>query len=196
MVQLLKIEDSLFDEKPFLPPIDKPAGIFMKLAYFFTKKKFGKVISPLKVHSARLPASFGRFYTNVPNLDKKLTLDKETVLFLRELVARTNVCRFCIDSNRAFVISQSMNLEKFRALEQYNTNSLFTEKDRAALNYAFELTKNKEVGRETFDKLLDYFNEREICEIVYVIASEHLYNITNIGLNINSDKLCDTNFIT
>jgi len=31
----------------------------------------------------------------------------------------------------------------------------------------------------------------EICEIVWLVASEHLYNMTNIGLNIHSDMLCD-----
>lgn len=30
-----------------------------------------------------------------------------------------------------------------------------------------------------------------ICEIVWLIASEHFYNITNLGLNIHSDMLCD-----
>jgi hypothetical protein len=32
---------------------------------------------------------------------------------------------------------------------------------------------------------------RAICEIVWLVASEHLYNMTNIGLNIHSDMLCD-----
>jgi len=26
-----------------------------------------------------------------------------------------------------------------------------------------------------------YYSEREICEIVWLIASEHFYNITNLG---------------
>jgi hypothetical protein len=30
-----------------------------------------------------------------------------------------------------------------------------------------------------------------ICEIVWLVASEHLYNMANIGLNIHSDMLCD-----
>jgi hypothetical protein len=33
--------------------------------------------------------------------------------------------------------------------------------------------------------------QREICEIGWVVASEHLYNLINIGLNIHSDLLCD-----
>jgi hypothetical protein len=45
----------------FLPPIERPHGLIMKLAYFFTRQQFGKVLTPLKVHSARLPAAFGLF---------------------------------------------------------------------------------------------------------------------------------------
>jgi hypothetical protein len=30
-----------------------------------------------------------------------------------------------------------------------------------------------------------------VCEIVWLVASEHVYNMTNIGLNIHSDMLCD-----
>jgi hypothetical protein len=37
----------------FLPSIEKPKGLMMKLAYYFTRQQFGKVLTPLKVHSAR-----------------------------------------------------------------------------------------------------------------------------------------------
>jgi hypothetical protein len=30
----------------------------LKLAYYFTRRQFGKVLTPLKVHSARLPSAF------------------------------------------------------------------------------------------------------------------------------------------
>lgn len=33
----------------FLPPIEKPQGLMMKLAYYFTRRQFGKVLTPLKV---------------------------------------------------------------------------------------------------------------------------------------------------
>jgi len=84
-----------------------------------------------------------------------------------------------------------MNRAKFDALEQYRTNTLFTEAERAALDYVTELTKNKTVSADTFTRLAGYYSEREICEIVWLVASEDLYNMTNIGLNIHSDMLCD-----
>jgi alkylhydroperoxidase family enzyme len=175
----------------FLPPIEKPEGLMMKLAYYFTRRQFGKVLTPLKVHSARLPAAFGLFYTKIGKLDKKLTLPPETVLLIREQVARLNVCLFCMDIGRSFAIKATMNEAKFNALEEYRTSSLFTGVERVALDYVTELTKEKKVDPNTFDRLIRHYSEREICEIVWLVASEHLYNMTNIGLNIHSDMLCD-----
>ena len=47
------------------------------------------------------------------------------------------------------------------------------------------------VDPATFERLARHYSEREICDIVWLVASEHLYNITNIGLNIGSDGLCE-----
>ncbi len=175
----------------FLPPIEKPQGLIMKLAYAMTRRQFGKVLTPLKVHSARLPPAFGLFYSKVAKLDQKLLLPPETALLIREQVARTNVCLFCMDIGRWATIEASMNPAKFDALDQYSTNPLFTEAERAALDYVTELTKDKKVNPDTFACLSRYYSERAVCEIVWLVASEHLYNMTNIGLNIHSDMLCD-----
>lgn len=85
----------------FLPPIEKPKGLLMKLACYFTRRQFGKVLTPLKVHAARLAIAFGQFDAKVGELDKKLQLPAETVMLIREQVARTNVCLFRIDIGRA-----------------------------------------------------------------------------------------------
>ena len=175
----------------FLPPVEEPRGLIMRLAYYFTRKQFGKVLTPLKVHSARLPPAFGLFYSKIGTLDKKLTLAPEMVMLIREQVARLNVCLFCMDIGRSIVIQASMNEAKFDALENYRTSPLFTEAERAALDYATELTTTKKVDPDTFVRLARHWSEREICEIVWLVASEHVYNMTNIGLNIHSDMLCD-----
>ena len=184
MVNLAKVDT-------FLPPIEKPKGLLMKLAYYFTRRQFGKVLTPLKVHSARLPSAFGLFYSKISKLDKKLLLPPEMVMLIREQVARINVCLFCIDIGRSFTIKAAMNEAKFDALEQYSTSPLFTDAERAALDYVTELAQDKKVSPKTFARVSGHYSEREICEIVWLVASEHLYNMTNIGLNIHSDMLCD-----
>jgi len=175
----------------FLAPIEKPKGLLQRLAYTFSKKQFGKTPTPLKVHSARLPAAFGLFYAKISRLDQKLTLPAETQFLVREQVARINVCEFCMDIGRSFVVKASMNEAKFDALADYPTSALFSEKERAALDYVTELTRTKAVNPETFALMARHWSEREICEIVWLVATEHVYNMTNIGLNIHSDLLCD-----
>lgn len=184
-----QVETSSMDT--FLPPIEKPLGLMMKVAYYFTRRQFGKVLTPLKVHSARLLMGFGLFYGKIGQLDKKLTLPAETIMLIREQVARLNICLFCIDIGRSFTIKASMNQAKFDALEEYKTSPLFCDAERAALDYVTELTKTKSVSAKTFAQMRRYYSEREVCEIVWLVATEHVYNMTNIGLNIHSDMLCD-----
>lgn len=178
-------------EGAFLPPVEKPKALTMKFVYAMTRRQFGKVLTPLKVFAARLPIAFGQFYGKIGSLDKKLVLPSETVMLIREQVAHTNVCLFCIDIGRYFTIKASMNEAKFDALGEYRTNPLFTDAERAALDYATELTRDKKVEPETFSRLARHYSDRQICEIVWLVASEHFYNMTNIGLNIHSDMLCD-----
>jgi alkylhydroperoxidase family enzyme len=163
----------------------------MKLAYALSRRQFGKVLTPLKVAYARLPFAFALFSFKIGKLDKKLQLPTETAFLIREQVARINVCLFCMDIGRSFAIKATMNEAKFDALEQYHTSALFSDAERAALDYVTELTREKKVGAETFARLAQHYTPRAICEIVWLVASEHFYNMTNIGLNIHSDMLCD-----
>ena len=175
----------------FLPPIEKPQGLIKKLVFAFARRQFGKVPTPLTVVYARLPVAFGSFVGKISQLDKKLELPQETAYLIRERVARLNVCLFCIDIGRYFVIKAQMNEAKFDALDEYSTSPLFTDGERAALDYVTELTRDKKVNPATFARLAQYYSERAICEIGWLVASEHFYNMTNIGLNIHSDMLCD-----
>jgi alkylhydroperoxidase family enzyme len=177
--------------EPYLPPIEKPKSLMMKLGYYFTRRQFGKVLTPLKVHSARLPYAFTLFYLKIPRLIKKLKLNSETAVLIRERVAQINICLFCMDITRWAAIKRSVNEAKLDALDHYDTSPLFTDAERAALHYVTELTQKKKVHPETFARLSGYYSEPEICEIVWLVATEHFFNLTNIGLNIHSDMLCD-----
>ncbi len=178
-------------EEPLLAPIEDPQDPILKRVFAAQEAHMGKVLTPAKVLLARLPPAFAQFYGASPELDRILALPQETALLVRERVARINVCLFCMDSIRAATIRASMNQAKFDALEEYNTNPLFTAAERAALDYATQLTREKKVDVATFQKMAQYYTERELCEIVYLVASEHLYNLTNIGLNTRSDLICN-----
>ena len=163
----------------------------MKRIYEMSQQQWGKVLMPIKVFNARMPLEVGQFAGKIAELDQTLMLPKETAFLVRERVANINICSFCMDIGCAVTIRTSMNQAKFDALEEYNTSPLFTDAERAALDYVTELTKNRTVNPDTFARLAKYYSERQICEIVWLVASEHFYNLGNIGLNIHSDMLCD-----
>ena len=178
-------------EEPMLQPVERPKGLVLKLLYAMSRRQFGRVVMPLKVLSSRLPMSFCKFYGKIGTLDKQLSLPRELVMLIREQVAQINVCLFCIDIGRAFTIRESLNQAKFDALADYNTSPLFSDAERAVLDYVSELTRNKRLDRDAFARMARHYSERQICEIAWLVATEHVYNMTNIGLNIHSDMLCD-----
>jgi alkylhydroperoxidase family enzyme len=113
------------------------------------------------------------------------------MLLIRTQIAKINICHFCIDAARWQVIKNSISEAKFNALDQYANSSLFSNAERAALDYVTELTIDKKVSPDVFARMAHYYSERGICEIVWLAASEHLFNMTTLGLNIHSDMLCD-----
>jgi len=164
----------------------------MKMVYAMDRRTTGKVTAPVSVFAARMPIAFGNFYGKLSRLDKKLKLPRPTVLVIREQVASINMCMFCMDAARWFALKEaSENQARFDALPQYRTSPLFSDAERAALDYASELTRNETLNPETFAPLRKFYSEREICDIVWLVASEHIYNVTNRGLGILSEGLCE-----
>jgi AhpD family alkylhydroperoxidase len=175
-----------------LAPVEHPRGPFWKLSYRFMRRRFGKVMTPASVFSARMPKAFTFFYGKIGTLDKKLVLGPRTAKLIREQVSSLNGCLFCMDATRAAALEAGDDIEgEFAALHQYGDSPLFSASDRAALDYATELTVHKAVSPAAFAELSEHYSEREICDIVWLVASEHLYNLSNLGLNIGSDGLCD-----
>jgi len=177
---------------PYLAPIENPGRPLLRLVYFFTRRMFGKVSTPIAVFSARMPAAFLSFYGKVSSLDKKLTLPRSAAVLIRERVASINGCLYCMDASRWYALSKTPDvLPKLDALAEYQASPLFTGSERAALDYVSELAEHRSVSPGTFAELARHYSEREICDIVWLVASEHVYNMTNIGLGIGSDGLCE-----
>ncbi|MGN6171058.1 MAG: carboxymuconolactone decarboxylase family protein [Solirubrobacteraceae bacterium] len=175
----------------FLEPIERPNGLILRIMYRYSRRQWGKVPRPFSVFVARMPAAFGSFFGKVSKLDKKLALPAETATLVRARVASLNMCMWCVDGQRWFVAHKTPEqLPKLDALDEYRSSALFDDTQRAALDFATELTEHKRVRPETFVTLSRHCSEREICDIVWLVSSEHLYNLNNLGLNIGSDGLC------
>jgi alkylhydroperoxidase family enzyme len=177
---------------PYLDPIEKPRGLMLKLLYRLLGRQFGKVPGWLTVFSARMPLAYTTWMGKVYKLTKKLTLSPDLAALVRARVDRINECTWCADAGRWYAINNAPhNLAKIDAINEYRTSPLFEAKERAALDFATELTEHKHVSPDTFETLRRHYSEREVCEINWLVATNHLFNINNLGLGIGSDGLCE-----
>jgi alkylhydroperoxidase family enzyme len=173
-----------------LKPIEKPASWLWKLVYWLCWRQLGKVISPIKIIYARLPLRFLAFYLKIHKIVQKMSLSPEMALLIENYVAQINVCYFCIDIGNSLVVKHQLNLDKFYELQNYQNSPLFNAAERAALAFAEELTKNKQISDATYAEAQKHFTEAQLCEIAWLVATEHYYNLLNLAFNIHSDNLC------
>ena len=174
-----------------LQPIENPKSLFIKIAYWFTKRQYGKVMSPLKVIYARKPELLSFAMKIAKFEEKQNSLSPELRLLIKVATATQNGCTFCQDIALAHAVKGKIGTEKFVALITKNEAkmSVFSEKEQIVLTVLEEYNIERNVSDETFAELRKHFTETEIIEILALNAFEHFYNAMTIPLKIESDGL-------
>lgn len=175
---------------PRLKPIDHPRGLKARFTYWMTTRRFGKVITPLKVAYARVPESFALGYRMAMFVDRDMRLEPELKFLVQTLVSTINDCVFCVDFAEHRAKGLNVSKRKAQSVRSYATHDEFTARERAALAYAEEATLHKRVSDDTFAGVREHFNEREIVELTMLIAIDNYYNLVNLPLEIESDGFC------
>jgi alkylhydroperoxidase family enzyme len=175
---------------PRLDPIDRPPTLMARIAGLMMKRQLGKVMMPARVIYNRVPRMYNVSWQLVRLQREGLTLAPELRLLVQVWVAMVNRCTFCVDIAKALAIQEQIPLDKFHALPEWRTSPLFDDRERAALAFADEATRNEKVDDETFAALRKHFSEREIVEITFLNALENFYNLMNLPLGIEDDGLC------
>ncbi len=173
-----------------LKPIEKPRGILVRLAYAHCRRVFGRVITPAKVVYARVPSIVPVYRQISRFMTKKVSLDPALLLLIQGYTAGHNKCGFCIDITRSFASHDPVLMEKMWRVNDFATDPLFSEQERAGLAYVAAITRDRAVSDDTFDTLKKHYSDTEIVEITLVNAIEHFYNLVNVPLGIESDGLC------
>lgn len=176
-----------------LAAIENPSGLFLKIAYRFSRRQFGKVLSPLKVIYARKPELL-RFAMKIDKFEKKQnSLPEDLRLFIKIAAAAQNGCGFCTDIGLAQAVKNKIGTEKFVAVLSGDEAKLaaLSEKERAVLAFIRQYAEERKVSDETFAALKKYFGETEIVEIIALNAFEQFYNAMTIPLEVESDGLRD-----
>lgn len=172
-----------------LEPIEKPPGALLRIAYWMTRRRLGKVPSALKVIYARAPKLAMLGYRAQQVVEKGLSLDRELALLIEAQSSLLNDCGFCGDLHRAQAVRARLGLEKFDDLRAYARSPHFSDRERAALAWCEEITRARRGSDPTFQELRKHFGEREIVEITWLNALGNYYNLMAVPLGLESDEL-------
>ena len=173
-----------------LQPVENPSGLMMKFAYWMTARRFGKVITPMKVVTARVPKSIRLSYEIAKMMEHGFSLTTELQFLLHIYISMVNQCHFCIDIAEAEALRRTGSFEKIKRLARYREDPAFTAAERAALAYVEEVSRTKTASDATFGELRRAFSDQQIAEITVLNALENYYNLINRPLGIESDGLC------
>lgn len=174
-----------------LKPIENPPNILLKLAFWWSKREFGKVIMPFKVIYSRQPKLLWLANKIYQFQEKEVSLAPSLQLLIQTQTSFLNGCAFCNDILLAQAVRKKLGTEKFAALgaEEPEKTEVFTEKERAVIAYVNEYAENRRVSDKTFGKLQALFSETEIVEIVALHAFEQYFNVFAVSLEIAPDGL-------
>lgn len=140
-------------------------------------------------HSARIPF----FQLAQANLHamialsgtvKKSSLGARLVELINLRVSQINGCGVCIDMHWRDLIKQEANPRHLNAIAGWREAPFFSERERAALNWAEAVNAipHRHPGDDDFALLQQHFTDNEIAEISYAIAVIKGWNTINASL--------------
>lgn len=171
-----------------LTPILSPRSPLLKLAYFISKRTFGKALSAFQVIYARSTPIF-MVATKIISTQKKLSLDQHTKLLIGNFVSHLNDCSFCSNINEYLAVKDNMEWKKIIDLMNFRSSDRFSPKEKAMLSYLEEVTLTKTATDDCFGELKKHFSDKEIIEITWLNAVENFFNLQAKPLGLGSDML-------
>ena len=107
------------------------------------------------------------------------TLDERTLLLVSQFAAERSGCRWCIERGRHEWRLAGLPRVLLRQLTHSATSSLFTERDRAALDFAEAVVRGGcagEIPETVLQRTRLVFSDGEIAELTLCLADHHLLN--------------------
>ncbi len=169
-----------------LAPIENPPTLFLRAAYWVSRRRLGAVMSPLKVVYARLPELLWANRGVLSFLERD-EIPGHLRHSVTTWVSTLNGCSFCADLHQAEALRDGADFEAIRELANYAESPLFSERERVALAYAEQVTLEKKASEETFAALRANFTEREIVYLTWLTAVTNYLNLMAVPLGLESD---------
>jgi len=130
----------------------------------------GSGIEPMEIwaHQPKMMMGMGRFNQAVRG-------GKDVSERIRNLVelkgAQMIGCEFCVDLGSQICRNSGMSDAELLALPRYRSSDLFTEQEKAALDYTVAVMRTPvEVTDEVFARTKEHFSDKQIVEITALLT--------------------------
>jgi AhpD family alkylhydroperoxidase len=164
---------------------------YLRPFFWNQRRKYGAVLD-----SALLWARAPRVFIGVAFLygmiDRKNSpLDPILRSLVTVRVSQLNGCRFCVDINSATLLKRGVSLDKVEALNAWQPSSLFSERERVALEYTEAVTlRNDAIDEDLMNRVKRQFDDDAIVELTALIAFQNLSSKFNSALGVPSQGFC------
>lgn len=167
--------------------VEKPRGLYQRLLFWLVKRRFGKIMTPLRVMCLH-PQVLAANASLEQKLEKADSLPRSLKGLVEQRVAQLIGCPFCVDLSSALNARHGLSMEKIQSLPQWRQSSLFSETEKLALEYAEAMTRLPLViSDELFAGLKRCFTDQQIIELTEFAALENKRSRFNHALGIQSD---------
>jgi alkylhydroperoxidase family enzyme len=160
------------------------AGPMVRLVYRFGPRMLRKLtgrdpqtgsgIEPFEIwaHQPKMMMGMGRYNQAI----RKGNAVEERIRNLVELKGAQMIgCEFCVDLGSQICRNSGFSDEELLALPRYQSSDLFTEREKAALDYAVGVMRTPvEVSDELFERVRSYFDDRQLVEITALLTLVNL----------------------
>ena len=122
-------------------------------------------------------------YKTLLALEASLTLDNTLKDLVKLRVSQINGCAFCVDMHVKEAKLHGERELRLHHLAVWHESTLFTEKERAALQWAESLTRIFERGIRDADyaEVRAHFDEEELVALTHVINTINVWNRLNVA---------------
>jgi AhpD family alkylhydroperoxidase len=135
-------------------------------------------MSSIRLPYYTLSADAYKGFMSVKNALEKSTLGIPLIELRYMRISQINGCPYCLNMHAKSLRSHNETNERIDALPGWRVSKLYSEKERAALNWT-ELVTNisiTDANDESFTQLKEHFTDSEIVDLTMAISLMNAFN--------------------
>ncbi len=110
-------------------------------------------------------------------------LEQSLLLLVDLRASQINGCAYCIDMHWKDLRAAGENEQRLYSLDAWRESPFYTDRERAALEWteALTLITNGHVPDAVYEKVRQYFNEKELSDLTLAVVTINGWNRLNIS---------------